>query len=148
MQIAETIAAIRRNRQPFAFGVEGVHTLSHVENEVDVRIKPLGTNIVDSLTHSSWLLPKRVRLNINMEQDMTNKLAIQLIVGNHEVVASYYGQAQMADHELPTIRFLGLVRNGVAHGNVVTSPDSDPRPGTIWRGFEFTESIEEDTLFR
>ena len=49
--------------------------------------------------------------------------------------------------ESSIIRFLRLVRNGVAHGNEIVLTDADPRPDTVWRGFTITQEMEDDSLF-
>lgn len=145
MDIDETISAIRRQRQAFAFGVAGVHALYNAGLDAGNPMKPLGTKIADDLVHSSWLLPTHAQMNARLEQATANQLAMQLVVGVGDAVQRYY--PQWADHNSPVIRFLRLVRNGVAHGNEIVLTDADPRANTVWRGFSITRDMEGDQLF-
>lgn len=145
MDIDETISTIRRQRQAFAFGIEGVHTLYSAGLDAGDPIKPLGTKIVDDLVHSSWLLPTHAQMNARLEQATANQLAMQLVVGVGDAVQRY--DSEWADHSSPVIRFLRLVRNGVAHGNKIVLNDADPRANTAWRGFSITRDMEDDQLF-
>lgn len=88
-------------------------------------------------------------MNAPLKRATANQLAMQLIVGVGEAVKMYCENEgkNWAGHESPTIRFLRLVRNGVAHGNDIVLTPTDPRPNTIWRGFEITRNMEGDQLF-
>lgn len=145
MDIDETISVIRRQRQAFAFGIAGVHAIHNTGIEVREPMNPLRANIADELVHSTWLLPDRVQMNTPLEQATTNQLAMQLVVGVGDAVQNHV--SEWADHESPMIRFLRLIRNGVAHGNEVALTPSDPRPNTVWRGFEITRKMEGEPLF-
>jgi hypothetical protein len=145
MDIDSTISAIRRQRQAFAYGIEGVHTLFNAGIEAGDPLRPLRTQIVEDQVRSTWFLPQRMEMNTHLEQSTTNQLAMQLVVGTGDAVSTY--DPEWADHDSPTIRFLRLVRNGVAHGNKIVLTAADPRPNTVWRGFEITRDMESDPLF-
>lgn len=144
MDIDTTIRIIQKHRQAFAFGVEGVHTLFNAGIEAGEPMKPLRTSITDELVHVSFLVP-RAKMNTQLEQAATNRLAMQLLVGTGDAVKQYVDT--WADHPAPEIRFLRLIRNGAAHDNRLYYTETDPRPDTAWRGVELTEEMEGDVIF-
>jgi len=147
MDIETAISIIRRQRQAFAFGIEGIQTLYIHGTERTEPMQPLRTKVVDELPFSAFLLPNRRQLNSPLKWATANQLAIQLIIGIAEPVKNTpYGEA-WEDHESATIRFLRRVRNAAAHGNEIEYRNSFPRPDTVWRGFQFTHEMEGEPLF-
>lgn len=145
MEVDDTISTIRRQRQAFAFGIDGVQTIYLGGAENGSPMQPLIANVVEDMTFSAWLVPESRQLNTPLKRATENQLAMQLMVGVGGAVDTYYDD--WADHESATIRFLRLVRNGVAHGNKIVLTDADPRPDTEWRGFKITRNMEDDQLF-
>jgi hypothetical protein len=145
MEVDEAISTIRQQRQAFAYGIEAVHTLHNTGIEAGEPLKALPTKTDASPVYTSAIVNARMKMNGQLETATTNQLAMQLLVAVCEPVQRV--RQHWPEDPEPTIRFLRLIRNGIAHGNEVSYCGDDPRPNTSWRGFEFTEEIEGEVLF-
>jgi hypothetical protein len=139
------ITTIRQQRQAFAYGVEGIHTL--FSTGTTDSMKPLATAHIDDLVHSSWLLSRQVKMNTALQQAALNGLAIQLLVAVHGAIEEYdAGEQWMDDNEKhPVFVFLRRIRNGAAHGNKVDDQLIN-LPGE-WRGFSFVDEMRGTRVF-
>lgn len=145
MHVNRTIDIIRRHRQAFAYGVEGVHALFNTGVDGGNPMKPLRTNIVKDLVHSSFFLP-RAKMNTQLEQATTNRLGMQLVVGTGDAIKQHLDNWR--DNPNPEIQFLRQIRNSAAHDNRLDfRGDKDPRPDTRWREFDITEDMEGEVVF-
>ncbi|WP_420182857.1 hypothetical protein ACNO8S_16350 (plasmid) [Haloarcula sp. KBTZ06] len=145
MEVDEAISIIRRQRQAFAYGIEAVHTLNNAGIGSSEPLKTLPTKTGDEPVYTSAIINPNTVMSRQLETATTNQLAMQLLVAVTEPVREV--REYWPEDPEPTIRFLRLLRNGIAHGNEVSYCGSDPPPNTSWRGFEFTDDIEGETLF-
>lgn len=145
MNVNRAIHIIRRHRQAFAYGVEGVHTLFNTGIEGGNPMKPLRTNIANDLIHSTFHLT-RAKLNSQLEQATTNRLGMQLVVGAGDAMKQLVDDWK--NDPRPEIQFLRQIRNGAAHDNRLEFKSvKDPRPNTRWRGSDITEDMEGNIVF-
>lgn len=145
MEIDKAISTIRRQRQAFAYGIEAVHTLYNTGIKDGEPSKTLSTKTNANPVYTSAIVNSRMKMNRQLETATSNQLAMQLLVAVCEPV-SRVRQHWPEDPEA-TIRFLRLLRHGIAHGNEVSYRGDDPPRNTSWRGFNFTEEIEGEVLF-